>query len=189
MSQVAQVTREKGREYERAKRERLYQADYRCLYCPDCGDGPFVMLGVHVTKRHGRERRRQMEREGVVMVMPKTSRLMTVELAERGIVGRPRQTLCNRGHPLVGRNVVRKSNGTRTCRRCMNALARGYLELEERVCACRKCDRRFMPRRSNQFYCSQRCRLREKQYLYLETPGGRERHRLAAARARARRGP
>jgi len=152
--------REKGRATRQRLRARLADPRFRCLYCPDCGDGPFVGLATHVTRRHGRARRREMEAEGVVMVAPETSRLMTIELAERGVLGKPRQKLCGRGHALVGRNVLynNKTKDSRTCRACRNErLQRLRVTRPARPCA--HCHRRFTPR-GRQQYCGPACRQR-----------------------------
>lgn len=39
-------------------------------------------------------------------------------------MGRPRQTFCAKGHPLVGSNVVVNPNGSRRCRICRNEKAK-----------------------------------------------------------------
>lgn len=127
----------------------------RSLLCLDCGTGPFHNLSSHVFKTHGTVREYR-QRHGIPSRQPLVSKFVSDaqrwDMLERIREGHryqaPRRRVCNKGHRMVGHNVMTDRDGNRRCRACFNQWHRDY-NRKRRVpkpqSTCEWCGQKFVP--------------------------------------------
>ncbi len=159
---------------------------YRDMYCQICGFGPRVRLAAHINAFHDgtADYKRRFGWDSVSSTDFRDARraIMRDQIADGRFTLPTRKRTCRRGHRLTKTNTKlttyrkgpRAGRTVRQCRKCLRASEQRRYEARRphhrrRKCRNPECRGWYMPVRSDQLYCSQRCNMRAN-YL-RRTPG------------------